>query len=130
MMSAIANAIRAGARAGHLLDDVEDVPDVDDLDEDAVEGRLLERRHFARERDRRLRQKKITEHLKLNPNLVCFTCGFDFQAAYGEHGQGYIECHHVVPLHASGETRTRLRDLDSASSNTRASLEKRWAHFK
>ncbi|QNJ90964.1 HNH endonuclease [Mycolicibacterium fluoranthenivorans] len=110
-MSAVADLIRAGVRSGDLLDDLETFPDVDDVESEAVEGRLLERRHFARERDRRLRQKKIADHLATNSDLACFTCGFDFKAAYGEHGEGYIECHHVVPLHASGETRTKLKDL-------------------
>lgn len=124
-MSAIAAAIRAGVQSGKLLDDLENIPDVDDLDGEAIEGRLLERRHFARERDRRLRQKKIAEHLELNPNLLCFTCGFDFHAAYGAHGQGYIECHHVVPLHASGETRTRLSDLVLICANCHRMIHRR-----
>lgn len=124
-MSAIAAAIRAGVSSGRLLDDVDNVPDVDDLDGEATEGRLLERRHFARERDRRLRQRKIEAHLEVNPNLVCFTCGFNFQAAYGEHGLGYIECHHVVPLHASGETRTRLSDLVLICANCHRMVHRR-----
>jgi 5-methylcytosine-specific restriction protein A len=78
---------------------------------EAPEGRLLERKHFARERDRGLRAKKIAKHLKAHQSLSCATCGFDFKAAYGSHGDGYIECHHVVPLYASGEVKTRLDDL-------------------
>lgn len=31
--------------------------------------------------------------------LACEACGFDFEATYGPRGAGYIECHHVVPLH-------------------------------
>ncbi|QNJ91205.1 HNH endonuclease [Mycolicibacterium fluoranthenivorans] len=110
-MSAAAAAIRSGVESGLLVDEFDAVPDVDDLDGEAIEGRLLERRHFSRERDRSLRQKKIAAHLSMNATLTCFTCGFDFHAAYGEHGDGYIECHHAVPLHVSGETRTRLNDL-------------------
>ncbi len=106
-MAAVAAAIRDGVRAGYLLGAIEAVPDIDDLEAEAIEGRLLERRHFARERDRGLRRKKIAGQ----DRLVCFTCGFDFQVAYGEHGEGYIECHHVLPLHVSGPIRTRLSDL-------------------
>jgi len=51
-MSAIAKAIRSGVLTGHLLDDVEYFPDVGEFDHEAVEGRLLERRHIAREQDR------------------------------------------------------------------------------
>lgn len=90
-----------------------DTPQVDDLDDydGAPEGQLLARKHFARERDRGLREKKIKQHLRTHTTLACSTCGFDFKAAYGERGEGYIECHHVLPLHASGEVKTKLGDL-------------------
>lgn len=121
-MTAVAELIRSGIRTGDLLATVDDIPDVDDLEGGAVEGRLLERRHFARERDRKLRQKKIDEQ---SGSLVCFTCGFDFRVAYGEHGDGYIECHHVVPLHASGETRTKLQDLVLICANCHRMIHRR-----
>jgi 5-methylcytosine-specific restriction enzyme A len=111
-MRQAAQLIRDGMSTGDLVEATEVVNDVDELDDDeAPEGRLLERRHFARERDRGLRAKKIKKHLQKHQSLSCSTCGFDFKAAYGSHGDGYIECHHVVPLHASGEVKTRLDDL-------------------
>jgi 5-methylcytosine-specific restriction protein A len=72
---------------------------------------LRARRHFARERDRGLRAKKIEQRRKTHSSLACEVCGFDFEANYGEHGEGYTECHHVVPLHTSAERRTKLSDL-------------------
>jgi len=30
--------------------------------------------------------------------LKCKCCGFDFSRKYGQHGEGYIEVHHIVPL--------------------------------
>lgn len=112
LMSAAAAAIRQGVESGRLLDDLDDLHDIDELDdEEATEGRLLERRHFARERDRRLRAKKIRQHRKTHSSLACEVCGFDFEANYGERGEGYIECHHVVPLHTSAERKTKLSDL-------------------
>ena len=112
-MRAIAGAIRVGIRTGELIDDYQQLRDVDDDadDDSAPEGRLLIRRHLTRERDRGLRQRKLAQHLKTHSNLACATCGFDFQAAYGAHGAGYIECHHVVPLSELGETTTKLADL-------------------
>jgi 5-methylcytosine-specific restriction protein A len=111
-MRQAAQLIREGTSSGDLINASEVVNDVDELDEpEAPEGRLLERKHFARERDRALRAQKIKHHLQTHQALTCSTCGFDFKAAYGSHGDGYIECHHVVPLHASGEVRTRLSDL-------------------
>lgn len=107
-----AQLIRDGLSSGDLVGVLDDMNDIDDLgDGEATEGRLLERRHFARERDRAIRAKKIAQHLRSHASLECATCGFDFQAVYGDHGEGYIECHHVVPLHVSGETKTRLNDL-------------------
>ena len=29
----------------------------------------------------------------------CVACGFDFGEVYGERGEGYIEVHHLIPLH-------------------------------
>lgn len=124
-MSATAAAIRIAVQSGQFVDELDDIPDVDTLDGEAIEGRLLERRHFSRERDRKLRQKKIDEYLSTNSRLVCHTCGFDFHAAYGTHGEGYIECHHVVPLHASGETRTRLKDLVLICANCHRMIHRR-----
>ncbi|MGV0734346.1 HNH endonuclease [Mycolicibacter sinensis] len=84
---------------------------VDDEDEEAKEGRLLQRQHFVRERDKKLRTKKIAAFLKTHPRVHCEVCGFDFEATYGERGREYTEVHHVLPLHASGEIKTKLSDL-------------------
>lgn len=119
-----AEVIRAGIDSGDLLEASETVPDID-LEVGAREGRLLERRHLARERDARLRAKKIEKHLRTHGQLACELCGFDFRATYGPHGDGYIECHHVIPLHASGERRTRLDDLILICSNCHRMIHRR-----
>lgn len=124
-MRQIAQLIRAGVDSGELVEASEAVPDIDLGAAEAREGRLLERRHLSRERDARLRAKKIEQHLRTRGRLDCATCGFDFQAAYGQHGEGYIECHHVVPLHVSGETKTRLDDLILICSNCHRMIHRR-----
>jgi len=92
--------------------------DVDELEDWAApEGKRRERIHFAYERNRRLREAKIRDHLRTNESLTCLACGFDFTANYGERGVGYIEVHHVVPLHAFGERVTTLGDLALLCSN-------------
>jgi 5-methylcytosine-specific restriction protein A len=108
-----AELIREGVATGSLIDVTESVNDLDNLEDydGAPEGQLLARKHFARERDKGLREKKIKQHLRTHTALACSTCGFDFKAAYGERGEGFIECHHVVPLHVSGEVKTKLSDL-------------------
>ncbi|MBP2454619.1 HNH endonuclease [Mycolicibacterium lutetiense] len=106
-----AQLIRDGVGSGVLTADYVDLVDIDEMEGEAPEGRLLERRHMVRERSRSLRTKKIAQHLAQHGNLACETCGFDFRAAYGDKGDGIIECHHVVPLHESGPKSTRLKDL-------------------
>jgi 5-methylcytosine-specific restriction protein A len=83
-------------------------------DPGAVEGRLLVRLHTHRERNGRLRRKRIAQ---AGDALACEVCGFDFATTYGAHGRGYIECHHILPLHVSGETQVRTRDLALLCAN-------------
>ncbi|MET4431571.1 HNH endonuclease [Mycolicibacterium sp. 624] len=106
-----AQLIRDGVASGVLTADYVELIDIDEMDGEATEGRLLERRHIVRERSRSLRKKKIAKHLAQHGNLACETCGFNFRATYGEKGDGIIECHHVVPLHETGPKSTRLKDL-------------------
>jgi 5-methylcytosine-specific restriction protein A len=115
-MTEVAQLIRQGITAGDLqtlpLDDGEDLDNYS-----APEGRLLMSRHKRRERNKGLRQKKIAAVLKQGGTLACEACGFDFEEVYGDRGSGYIECHHVVPLHLAGEGRTKLSDLALICAN-------------
>lgn len=100
-----------------LLQAIE-TPDSDEEEEHtAIEGRVLERLHRFRERDRRLRQAKIDSVLRTGGALACQVCGFDFARRFGTHGNGYIEVHHVVPLHETGTSETRLADLALLCAN-------------
>ncbi|MGR3870492.1 HNH endonuclease [Streptomyces graminifolii] len=115
-MTEVAQLIRQGIITG----DFQSLPSDEDeaLDDySAPEGRLLLRRHLSRERNRSLRKKKIASVLRQGGRLTCEACGFDFEEVYGERGDGYIECHHVVPLHEAGEGRTRLGDLALICAN-------------
>ncbi|WP_083977601.1 HNH endonuclease [Kitasatospora azatica] len=123
-MAQAARRLRDGIEAGSLLD----LPSVseEDLEEfSAIEGRLLLRRHFARERNRTLRTKKIDQVRRRQEALACESCGFDFEKQYGERGRGYIECHHVVPLHEAGEERVRLDDLALICANCHRMIHRR-----
>jgi 5-methylcytosine-specific restriction protein A len=42
---------------------------------------------------------------------------FDFERVYGPRGADFIECHHRVPLHVTGQVTTRLEDLALICSN-------------
>ncbi|GAB2448054.1 HNH endonuclease [Nocardia tengchongensis] len=116
-MHAVAHVIRKAAAAGSFDDAVAaEAYAIDDVDS-AREGRLITALRTRRERDPKLRRKKIDEFLRDNDRVFCEVCNFDFEAAYGVRGKGYIECHHVVPLHVSGETNTRTADLVLVCAN-------------
>jgi 5-methylcytosine-specific restriction protein A len=71
----------------------------------------------AYERSRALRQRKLAQVRDAGRPVACEVCGFDFEQAYGERGSGYIECHHILPLHVSGSARTRLSELALLCAN-------------
>ncbi|WP_439940392.1 HNH endonuclease [Streptomyces sp. BBFR115] len=115
-MAAAAQLIRAGVTDGSLSD-APPLPDDELHDFEAPEGRLLLRRHITRERRRGLRRRKIEAVLRMGGTLACEVCDFDFEQVYGDRGSGYIECHHVVPLHVAGEGPTKLSDLALICAN-------------
>lgn len=92
-------------------------PFADDEDESVMEGRYLLRFHQVRERSPKLREKKIQRVLARGGSLACEVCGCNFEERYGERGKGFIECHHVEPLHESGERPRTIDDLALLCSN-------------
>ena len=93
------------------------VPSLDVDDTAAGEGGLALRAHLRRERDPKLRGRKIADAKRRGLPIACEVCSFDFGQVYGSHGLDYIECHHRVPLHVTGQTQTRLDDLALLCSN-------------
>ncbi|WP_324701309.1 HNH endonuclease [Micrococcus sp. HOU01] len=83
----------------------------------AWEGTARAGAHLRRERDPKLRAAKIRSVVAAGGQIACEVCGFDFGATYGDVGRGYIEVHHVRPLHDSGPVLTRLEDLALLCSN-------------
>ncbi|MBK1785669.1 HNH endonuclease [Prauserella cavernicola] len=125
-MHAQAAAIRAGIATGQLTE----LPFAADIDEEeaAAEGRALVLLHLRRERNPKLRAKKIDRVLAERGCLECEVCGFDFERTYGERGARYAEVHHVTPLHITGQTETRLNDLAVLCSNCHRMIH-RGAHW-
>lgn len=117
-MLAAAARIRALIASGDA-DALEAVstPPPDEAEASADEGRILERLHRYRERNPRLRKQKISAVIASGKPLACEVCNFDFARTYGQHGDGYIEVHHVLPLHEAGPTRTELKDLALLCAN-------------
>ncbi|MEV4226296.1 HNH endonuclease [Streptomyces bobili] len=110
---AIEDAIGTGEL--HLIPPQPD--EVDETGVSAIEGRLLVRRALARERDPKLRARKIDQVRRRGGLLRCEVCDFDFARVYGDLGEGYIEVHHVTPLHISGTRETKLEDLACLCAN-------------
>ncbi|MFB7983260.1 HNH endonuclease [Streptomyces vinaceus] len=124
-MTEVARLIRQGIAAGELQALAPTGDEEFEDDYSAPEGRLLMRRHQSRERNRSLRKKKIDSVIQRGGRLTCEACGFDFEQVYGDRGAGYIECHHVVPLHEAGEGRTKLSDLALICSNCHRMIHRR-----
>lgn len=88
----VADAIRGAAESSILPA----VPEADEGEIEAEEGRLLVRVHRVRERDRTLVQRKKAAAFARQGSLPCEVCGFDFAITYGTLGEQFIEAHHIL----------------------------------
>ena len=95
-------------------------------EEDGEEGRILTRLHRYRERDRKVVARKKERVLKRTGGLRCEVCEYDFAQVYGDHGDGFIECHHTKPLSEMKPVQvTRLADLRLVCSNCHRMIHRR-----
>jgi 5-methylcytosine-specific restriction enzyme A len=111
--AALADAVEritAAADEGTTLAPVED-------EEGHVEGRIVFRKHREYERDPAAAREKKARTLRRTGKLDCEVCGFDFANRYGELGEGFIECHHTLPLGAGRVRTTNAADLALLCSN-------------
>jgi 5-methylcytosine-specific restriction protein A len=115
VMSAAAEALKRERSGGSP--ELIQLPSPENDEYEAPEGHLLYRRHLIYERSRALRLKRIHAASQINPRLECEACSFGFGETYGSIGEGYIQVHHVVPLHESHGVRTRLSDLALLCAN-------------
>jgi len=78
---------------------------------DDEELRIVERRRYSRHLsiERNARTSKL---VKRRLGTSCQGCGFNFRVTYGDWGEGYIEAHHLTPLHSLPEN--RLVSMDPA----------------
>lgn len=114
--------LRQAERLGRDVMDAVGAPAEDDAD--SIEGRVIHRLVRTRERDPKLRARKIKQALSQRGNLACEVCAFDFEQTFGDLGAGYAHIHHVVPLHASGEVKTALADLAVVCANCHVMLHR------
>lgn len=57
--------------------------------------------------------------------ILCECCGFDFIAAYGVHGDGFIECHHRIPIASGGTRITETQHLAMVCANCHRMLHRK-----
>ena len=92
----------------------------------AREGKPLLRLHRTIERNREVVNAKKTLVLSTTGDLKCEICSFSFRETYGEHGEGFAECHHVRPLaELTEETLTTIADLAIVCANCHRMLHRR-----
>ncbi|MGK9419379.1 HNH endonuclease [Pseudomonas cedrina] len=87
-------------------------------DEGFPEGKIVERKHTARERNAALVKSAKDAYKKSNKRLSCEACNFDFEKVYGERGSDYIEAHHIVPVsEMESSQKTKITDIAMVCSN-------------
>ncbi|MDB5133779.1 MAG: hypothetical protein JWP37_382 [Mucilaginibacter sp.] len=92
----------------------------------SIEGeeKVKMKEHKYYERDPQIIQAKKKEAIKSNI-LFCEVCNFDFKLRYGNHGNGFIECHHKSPIAKAGKRLTKLNDLALVCSNCHRMLHRK-----
>lgn len=103
--------------------------DIENEESDGIgikEGQTLYKYHKYKERNRTIVTKKKKSFLAKHKHLFCQICGFDFANIYGELGEGFIECHHILPLSIIEEEKeTRLEDLSLVCANCHRMLHRK-----
>lgn len=94
-------------------------------DEGFLEGKIIERLHKSKERNQKMIKEKKRMAFRDTNKLECEVCGFDFKSTYGVIGDGFIECHHKIPLsEIDVSVRTKLIDLALVCSNCHSMLHR------
>lgn len=75
------------------------------------------------EREVAIRAPNLVRLAREHHGTVCSVCKFDFGTAYGEHGRGFIEIHHKIPL-AEGERESGINDVAPVCSNCHRMLHR------
>lgn len=90
----------------------------EELNTTGKEGKVKLVKHYLRERDKEIVVSKKKSFQKKHGKLFCEACNFDFKDKYGDRGEGYIECHHIIPLsEINKEHKVKLSDLALLCSN-------------
>ncbi|MCF8368076.1 MAG: HNH endonuclease [Bacteroidales bacterium] len=86
--------------------------DKKEIIENVREGQVVYKLHKYRERNTKIIKLKKEQQMDLQGKLECEACTFDFAKGYGKIGEGFIECHHKLPLsEIEIESITKIDDL-------------------
>lgn len=126
-LRSLATRIRETVSDPKLLNQLNAVEEDEQTSNDSVmEGQTLYKLHKVVERNKRIISQKKDTVYKKHGRLECEACTFEFADYYGELGQGFIECHHRVPLaNFRKSIRTTLEDLALVCSNCHRMLHRR-----
>ena len=90
-----------------------------------AEGASVYARHKRLERDGAITRQAKAKRLREAGRLECDVCAFDFRAAYGPRGDGFIEAHHTIPVaELGGVAKTKLGDIALVCSNCHRMLHR------
>lgn len=110
------------------IQDLFDYVTNDKVDDDVeyMEGteRILLKEHKFYERNNEV-VRKAKENAKKEGRLFCEVCRFDFAKKYPKHGDGFIECHHTLPIAKGGIRKTEVNDLALVCSNCHRMLHRK-----
>lgn len=97
----------------------------DEEEEEFLEGARGYKKHLRIERNRKL-VALVKSRASRSGKLICAACKFDFAQMYGERGDGFIECHHTLPLATlTRERRVRPQDIALLCSNCHRMIHRR-----
>ena len=85
-----------------------------------------EGRHIKREQEVYVRSASAREKCKQHYNYTCQICGIKMDDVYGELGLGFIEVHHLIPIHLFDDTHiiNPLEDLITLCPNCHSMIHK------
>ncbi|MFH1851165.1 MAG: HNH endonuclease [Candidatus Neomarinimicrobiota bacterium] len=121
----IANLIRTGIKI------IEGREEETGQQETFIEGKIVTEIHLTRERNPRIRKRLLNRRWESGV-LKCDMCGCSSLSPVAELGDAMFEAHHVLPLSAAADRKTRLKDMALLCANCHRMVhraitcEKRW----
>lgn len=123
-LAELANNIRGLTNNSTLASEINKINE-DEESEGRKEGKVLYKYHRYRERNSKVIESKKKNFIKQNGRLFCENCGFDYAKHYGKIGEGFIEAHHITPIHKlTEETVTTEKDLILLCANCHRMIHK------